>query len=122
MSRTRRSWPNGWSKTRGSASHLPRAEVLALLSSRKDDHPERARGALFTFQVKGGYEACVKLIDNVKLFSHVASLGDTRSLIIHSASTTGNFPRKRRSRLQAAPGQVRVSIGIRGCPRHHRRP
>jgi O-acetylhomoserine (thiol)-lyase len=45
-------------------------------------------GALFTLRVKGGYDACVKLIDNVKLFSHVANLGDTRSLIIHSASTT----------------------------------
>jgi O-acetylhomoserine (thiol)-lyase len=45
-------------------------------------------GALFTFSVKGGYESCVKLIDNVKLFSHVANLGDTRSLIIHPASTT----------------------------------
>ncbi len=49
--------------------------------------PEGA-GALFTFALKGGYDACVKLIDNVKLFSHVANLGDTRSLIIHSASTT----------------------------------
>ena len=42
-------------------------------------------GALFTFTIKGGYESCVKLIDNVKLFSHVANLGDTRTLIIHPA-------------------------------------
>ena len=42
----------------------------------------KGAGALFTFAVKGGYDACVKLIDNLKLFSHVANLGDTRSLII----------------------------------------
>ena len=48
----------------------------------------KGAGALFTFQIKGGYDACVKLVDSVDLFSHVANLGDTRSLIIHSASTT----------------------------------
>jgi len=48
----------------------------------------RGAGALFTFAVKGGYEACVRLVDNVEIFSHVANLGDTRSLVIHSASTT----------------------------------
>ena len=39
----------------------------------------KGAGGLFTFAVKGGYDACVKLIDNVKLFSHVANLGDARS-------------------------------------------
>ncbi len=70
-------------------------------------------GALFTFEVKGGYEACVKLIDNVKLFSHVANLGDTRSLIIHSASTTHRqLSEEAQIKAGAAPDQVRVSIGI----------
>jgi len=45
-------------------------------------------GGIFTFALQGGYEACVRLVDNVEIFSHVANLGDTRSLIIHSASTT----------------------------------
>ena len=45
-------------------------------------------GALFTFAQKAGYEACIKLVNSVELFSHVANLGDARSLIIHSASTT----------------------------------
>jgi O-acetylhomoserine (thiol)-lyase len=70
-------------------------------------------GALFTFSVKGGYEACVKLIDNVKLFSHVANLGDTRSLIIHSASTTHRqLSEEAQIKAGAAPDVVRVSIGI----------
>ena len=48
----------------------------------------KGAGAVFTFGLKGGYEAGVKLVSNVKLFSHLANIGDTRSLIIHPASTT----------------------------------
>ncbi len=45
-------------------------------------------GSVFTFGLKGGYDAGVRLVSNVKLFSHLANIGDTRSLIIHPASTT----------------------------------
>lgn len=70
-------------------------------------------GALFTFALKGGYDACVKLIDNLKLFSHVANLGDTRSLVIHSASTTHRqLSDEQRVAAGAAPNMVRLSIGI----------
>ena len=70
-------------------------------------------GALFTFAVKGGYEACVKLVDSLKLFSHVANLGDTRSLIIHSASTTHRqLSDEQRAAAGAPSNVVRVSIGI----------
>ncbi|MGI1663473.1 O-acetylhomoserine aminocarboxypropyltransferase/cysteine synthase family protein [Palleronia sp. KMU-117] len=73
----------------------------------------KGAGALFTFAVKGGYEACVKLIDNVKLFSHVANLGDARSLIIHSASTTHRqLSEAQQIAAGAAPNVVRLSIGI----------
>ena len=73
----------------------------------------KGAGALFTFAVKGGYDACVKLIDNLKLFSHVANLGDTRSLIIHSASTTHRqLTEEQQIKAGAAPNVVRVSIGI----------
>ena len=73
----------------------------------------KGAGAIFTFGVKGGYEACVKLIDNVKLFSHVANLGDARSLIIHSASTTHRqLSEEQQVAAGAAPNVVRVSIGI----------
>jgi O-acetylhomoserine (thiol)-lyase len=68
---------------------------------------------LFTFALKGGYDACVKLIDNVKLFSHVANLGDTRSLIIHSASTTHRqLSEAQQVAAGAPPNVVRLSIGI----------
>ena len=73
----------------------------------------KGAGGLFTFAVKGGYEACVKLIDAVKLFSHVANLGDARSLIIHSASTTHRqLSEEQQVAAGAAPNVVRVSIGI----------
>lgn len=70
-------------------------------------------GALFTFAIKGGYDACVKLVDNLKLFSHVANLGDTRSLVIHPASTTHRqLSDEQRVAAGAAPNVVRLSIGI----------
>ncbi|MEM8979604.1 MAG: O-acetylhomoserine aminocarboxypropyltransferase/cysteine synthase family protein [Pseudomonadota bacterium] len=73
----------------------------------------RGAGALFTFAVKGGYEACIKLVDNLEIFSHVANLGDTRSLIIHSASTTHRqLTAEQQEAAGAAPNVVRVSIGI----------
>jgi len=72
----------------------------------------KGAGALFTFAVKGGYAACVKLIDSVNLFSHVANLGDTRSLIIHSASTTHRqLTPEQQEKAGAGPNVVRVSIG-----------
>jgi O-acetylhomoserine (thiol)-lyase len=73
----------------------------------------RGAGALFTFAVKGGYDACVKLVDSLELFSHVANLGDTRSLIIHSASTTHRqLTPEQQEAAGASPNVVRVSIGI----------
>jgi O-acetylhomoserine (thiol)-lyase len=73
----------------------------------------RGASALFTFAVKGGYEACVKLVDGLEIFSHVANLGDSRSLIIHSASTTHRqLTAEQQEAAGAAPNVVRVSIGI----------
>src|SRR6202008_1191649 len=48
----------------------------------------KGAGSVFTFGLKGGYEAGVKLVNSVRIFSHLANIGDTRSLIIHPASTT----------------------------------
>ncbi|WP_341365546.1 O-acetylhomoserine aminocarboxypropyltransferase/cysteine synthase family protein [Yoonia sp. BS5-3] len=73
----------------------------------------KGAGALFTVAVKGGYEACVKLVDNLEIFSHVANLGDARSLIIHSASTTHRqLTAEQQEAAGAGPGIVRLSIGI----------
>ena len=73
----------------------------------------KGAGALFTVAVKGGYDACVKLVDSLEIFSHVANLGDTRSLIIHSASTTHRqLTAEQQEAAGAGPGIVRLSIGI----------
>ena len=70
-------------------------------------------GSVFTFGLKGGYDAGIKLVSSVKLFSHLANLGDTRSLIIHPASTTHSQLSEEELLLSGAgPDVVRVSVGI----------
>lgn len=87
-----------------------------------DSSPYKARaqklcpkgaGALFTVQLKGGYESCVKFVNSLELFSHVANLGDARSLVIHPASTTHRqLTDEQKIAAGAAPDSVRLSIGI----------
>ncbi|MFT4960043.1 MAG: O-acetylhomoserine (thiol)-lyase [Paracoccaceae bacterium] len=73
----------------------------------------KGAGGLFTFAVKGGYDACIKLVNALEIFSHVANLGDTRSLIIHSASTTHRqLTAEQQEAAGAGPNVVRLSIGI----------
>jgi O-acetylhomoserine (thiol)-lyase len=73
----------------------------------------RGAGAVFTFGLKGGYDAGVKMVSNVKLFSHLANIGDTRSLIIHPASTThSQLSKEQQIAAGAGPDVVRLSIGI----------
>ena len=73
----------------------------------------RGAGAVFTFGVKGGYEAGVKVVDSVNMFSHLANVGDTRSLIIHPASTTHRqLDDAQKSAAGAGPDVVRLSVGI----------
>lgn len=73
----------------------------------------KGAGAVFTFGLKGGYEAGVKLVSNVRLFSHLANIGDTRSLIIHPASTTHRqLSDEQKVQAGAGPDVVRLSVGI----------
>ena len=73
----------------------------------------KGAGAVFTFGLKGGNEAGVKLVSGVKLFSHLANVGDTRSLIIHPASTTHRqLSDAQKITAGAGPDVVRVSVGI----------
>ena len=98
----------------------PRIEYVTYAGLESSPYYERGKqvcpkgaGALFTFAVKGGYDACVKLVNALEIFSHVANLGDTRSLIIHSASTTHRqLTPAQQEAAGAGPGVVRVSIGI----------
>ncbi len=73
----------------------------------------RGPGAVFTFGLKGGYEAGVKVVSGVNLLSHLANVGDTRSLIIHPASTThSQLTPEQQTIAGAGPELVRLSIGI----------
>ncbi|WP_069299521.1 O-acetylhomoserine aminocarboxypropyltransferase/cysteine synthase family protein [Neptunicoccus sediminis] len=97
-----------------------RVETVTYAGLDSSPYAERASklypkgaGALFTFAVKGGYDACIKLVDSLEIFSHVANLGDTRSLIIHPASTTHRqLTPEQQEAAGAAPDTVRLSIGI----------
>jgi O-acetylhomoserine (thiol)-lyase len=73
----------------------------------------KGAGAVLTFGVEGGAEAGIKLVSAVKLFSHLANIGDTRSLIIHPWSTTHSqlTPEQRRA-AGAGEDVVRLSVGI----------
>jgi O-acetylhomoserine (thiol)-lyase len=73
----------------------------------------RGAGAVFTFGVKGGYDAGTNVVRKCKLFSHLANIGDSRSLIIHPASTThSQLDAEARAAAGAGDDVVRVSIGI----------
>jgi O-acetylhomoserine (thiol)-lyase len=73
----------------------------------------KGAGAVLTFGLKGGYDAGIRLVSNVRLFSHLANIGDTRSLIIHPASTTHRqLTDAQKTKAGAGPDVVRLSIGI----------
>ncbi len=70
-------------------------------------------GAVFTFGVKGGYQAGIDLVSKLQLFSHVANIGDTRSLVIHPASTTHRqLSDAQKTAAGAGPDVVRLSVGL----------
>jgi O-acetylhomoserine (thiol)-lyase len=73
----------------------------------------KGAGGVFTFGVRGGYEAGVKLVGKLQLFSHVANIGDVRSLVIHPASTTHRqLSDAQKVAAGAGPDVVRLSIGL----------
>jgi O-acetylhomoserine/O-acetylserine sulfhydrylase len=87
-----------------------------------EEHPSHARagkylkngfGAVFTFGIKGGYQAGQKFIDNVKLASHLANVGDAKTLVIHPASTTHQQLSEAEQKASGVtPDLVRVSLGL----------
>jgi O-acetylhomoserine (thiol)-lyase len=98
----------------------PRVDAVTYAGLPSSPYYERGKalypkgaGGLFTFAVKGGYDSCVKLVNSLEIFSHVANLGDARSLVIHSASTTHRqLTAEQQEAAGAGPNVVRVSIGI----------
>ncbi len=98
----------------------PHVETVTYAGLQSSPYHDRAKalfpkgtGGLFTIALKGGYDACVKFVENLDLFSHVANLGDTRSLVIHPASTTHRqLTEEQQIAAGAGPNVVRISIGI----------
>jgi O-acetylhomoserine (thiol)-lyase len=73
----------------------------------------KGAGSVLTFGLKGGYEAGLKVVDAVEMFSHLANIGDTRSLILHPASTTHRqLTEEQQLAAGAGPDVVRLSVGI----------
>lgn len=76
----------------------------------------RGVGSIFTFGVKGGYEAAKAVINNVKMLSHLANVGDTRSLIIQPASTTHQqLSEEDQLAGGVTPDLIRLSVGLEDC-------
>ena len=74
---------------------------------------KRGFGGMVVFGIKGGYESAVKLIDNIQLFSHLANVGDAKSLILHPASTSHSQLTEEQQRSSGlTPDLVRLSIGL----------
>lgn len=81
--------------------------------ARADKYLKGGYGGLLGFELKGGLEAGRKFIDSLKLFYHVANIGDARSLAIHPASTThSQLTADEQTQSGVTPGYVRLSVGI----------
>ena len=79
----------------------------------KQKYLPKGAGAVSTFGVKGGYPAGVRLVESVRLFSHLANIGDTRSLILHPASTTHRqLTDEQRAAAGAGDDVIRLSVGL----------
>ncbi len=90
----------------------PSLESSPYLAMAKKYTPKGA-GAVFSFGIKGGFEAGKRFIDNLKLLSHLANVGDARSLVIHPASTTHQqLPPADQEKAGVTPDLVRLSIGL----------
>ena len=88
---------------------LPTDKYYALAQR----YTPKGAGAVFTIGLKGGYDAGVRLVSNLSLFSHLANIGDTRSLVIHPASTTHRqLTDEQRTAAGAGSEIVRLSIGL----------
>ena len=70
-------------------------------------------GGMVVFGVKGGYDAAVEIIDNIKLFSHLANVGDAKSLILHPASTShSQLTEEQQLQSGLSPDLIRLSVGL----------
>jgi O-acetylhomoserine (thiol)-lyase len=81
--------------------------------AKANEYAPKGVGAVLSFELKGGVDAGRALVDSVKLFSHLANIGDVRSLIIHPASTThSQLTPEQQLTSGVTPGLVRLSVGL----------
>jgi len=97
--------------------HVANVNYAALPSSpwyqAAQKYSPKGSGAVLSFEIKGGVNAGRALVDSVELFSHVANIGDVRSLIIHPASTThSQLTPEQQLTAGVTPGLVRLSVGL----------
>lgn len=88
---------------------LPSSPYFAVASK----YVPKGAGAVFSFGIKGGYDAGRKFVDSLKMFSHLANVGDARSLVIHPASTTHQqLTADQQKEAGVEPDMIRLSVGI----------
>jgi O-acetylhomoserine (thiol)-lyase len=98
------------------------SSVERILYPESPDHPDHALakkllpkgcGAVFSFDIKGGREAGRRFIESLRVFSHLANVGDAKSLVIHPASTTHyRMSDEDLRKAGIGPGTIRLSIGL----------
>ena len=113
--------------------HVSNAEYIASFLTGKDEvswvsHPSlkshkghklaaklmpKGAGAIISFGLKGGKKSAVKFIESLKIFSHLANIGDAKSLVIHPASTThAQLNKKELDKVGITEDLIRISVGI----------
>ena len=103
-----------WLEKQPQVAHVSYAGLLSSpWNALANKYAPKGAGAVFSFELKGGAPAGRKFVEGLKLFSHVANIGDVRSLVIHPASTThAQLNPDEQVKAGITPGMVRVSIGL----------
>ena len=101
---------------RGAQRRVRRSAVVAVARAQQKYAPKGAGGVL-AFEIAGGLEAGKRFVEALELHSHVANIGDVRSLVIHPASTThSQLSPEEQAATGVTPGLVRLSVGLEGLP------
>ncbi|GAB7302586.1 hypothetical protein MAFF212519_04370 [Clavibacter michiganensis] len=100
-------------RARGHRERLLRGPPVEPWYAAANRYAPRGVGAVLSFELKGGVDAGRALVDSLQLFSHLANIGDVRSLVIHPASTThAQLTPEQQLTAGVTPGLVRLSVGL----------
>ncbi len=105
-------WPAGSRPRRCQLGQVPGPGLLALVRAAQELLP-RGAGSILSFGIKGGATAGRSFVEALELFSHLANVGDTRSLVIHPATTThSQLTEGEQAATGVTPDLVRLSVGL----------